>query len=83
MKTLLVVLWMFHPAPWSLGPIPLTAGWFSTKHVYSSVAECKMYAPNFLPPHRIGFKWACIPAGEKPKGTMGRLDRDRSGIGRI
>ena len=37
---LFYVLWIYHPAPWNFGPLPMTAGWFSLV-TYAERTDCE------------------------------------------
>ena len=58
MTTILFVLWIFVPGPWSFGPFPMTAGWMGA-FVFSDAADCAQ-AVSELQPRRA----RCIPTGQ-------------------
>ena len=63
------VLWEFHAESWHLqGIIPMTPGWFSTKHIFNTQLDCDLQA-HLLP--KIADCWE---AGDGPD-EVAKLDR--------
>lgn len=67
--TSLWVLWTYHAVAWEMGGvIPMTPGWFSTKHVFKTELDCMLKA------HLLPVIADCWLAGDSPD-DVAKLDR--------